>query len=1203
MFCLGTIVAATHGQARNASTNQQQSYRFQHYTIDDGFTARYATGIHQDRHGYLWFWSVESGLCRYDGYSFKTFGYDPADPTSISDNDISAFYEDSAGFHWFGTSSGGLNRYNPATESFTRYQHDVNDSTSIGSDDVQAILEDASGTLWIGTWGGGLNRFDPQTKTFTRFLPDPDSTNSLSSDNVQTLFEDESGTLWVGTWGGGLNRFDPQTETFTRFEYTPRDAHTLSSDDIRSIVQAPDGNLWIGTGNDGLNYFDVATGKATRYFHDLDDPNSLSDNTIQTLFLDESGTLWVGTLNGLNRYNADSTFSHFIVNRAETSAFASPEIQAIYQTRAGRIWAGTNDGLYYYAPLEDTFVAITDPSQTPTGLASGPIRALLEDREGGLWASTFNGVSRTHPSMGAVTRYLPNPSAPTNFALNELGLPVEAPDGTLWYGGQDRLYRFQPRTGTFESFRLNIRLSTEYGAGVRPLAVDQRGDLWLRSTDGLIWFNPSANKTTLISHDPKDPQTLSGTTVTAFLEARDGTIWVGTRRSGLNRLDPATGLFTRYQHIPDDSTSLSDDGVQALLEDTEGNIWIGTRRGGLNRLDPQTSLFTWYQNSDQDSTSLSSNNVQSLLQDASGALWARTSNGGLNRLDPTLGTVTRYEADPSDPQSLSSNQITDIVPASDTTLWIATSDGGLNRLDPRTGAVTRFTTSTSGLLSNTINQIALVSSEELWMITQGGVARLHRPSGTIRPFGAAEGLPGLYFTLYHSQHGRLYLSSSSGGIVRFRPETMRADTLAPVVSLKNMTVLDEDGTDRYTLGVHSEAHHPVVLPHDQNDVIFSYLGFHLKNPEQNRYRYRLEPFESEWQDGGTQRSVRYVSLPPGAYTFHLSAANSDGVWYTEGVQAAFSILPPWWRTNWAYMAYGILITGLLFGADRLQRRRVIRLERERALLREKELRAEAAESRAAFLQIENQRKTQELEVARQLQLSLLPTELPDHPVVSLAAHMDTATEVGGDYYDVLVSEDGTLTLGIGDATGHGAQAGTMVTATKLLFNQLAGEHDPVHVLRHATRALKTMGLPKLYMAFAIAKLQGHTLELAGAGLPHALIYRSGSGQIEKVALKGMPLGSFVDFPYQKTCLDLAPGDSVLLMSDGFPELFNAEGAMFGYDRVVDVFAETGMHSSEAIVSHLKSTIASWSNGHPKNDDVTFVVMKVKGTNGVDTSRV
>ena len=282
----------------------------------------------------------------------------------------------------------------------------------------------------------------------------------------------------------------------------------------------------------------------------------------------------------------------------------------------------------------------------------------------------------------------------------------------------------------------------------------------------------------------------------------------------------------------------------------------------------------------------------------------------------------------------------------------------------------------------------------------------------------------------------------------------------------------------------------------------------------------------------------------------------------------------------------------IFAVDRIQRRRLLRKEREKSFLREKELRAEAAEAMANYYQSESLRQTQELDAARELQLSMLPETMPEHPTVELAAFMETATEVGGDYYDFDLAEDGTLTLAIGDATGHGMMAGTMVTATKSLWNAFSGEADLVRVLEKMSASLKGMGLSKLYMALALVRLRGHILELVGVGMPPALVYRAATRQVETIPLKGVPLGG-PEFLYSKTCVALSAGDTVMLMSDGFPELFNEANETLGYERAVTVFEEVAYKSPEEIIEHFKDTASSWMNDRAQSDDVTFLVMRVK----------
>lgn len=260
---------------------------------------------------------------------------------------------------------------------------------------------------------------------------------------------------------------------------------------------------------------------------------------------------------------------------------------------------------------------------------------------------------------------------------------------------------------------------------------------------------------------------------------------------------------------------------------------------------------------------------------------------------------------------------------------------------------------------------------------------------------------------------------------------------------------------------------------------------------------------------------------------------------------------------------------------------------------DQEKKAAKLELESQLVKAENDRKSKELEEARQLQLSMLPEELPNLPQLDIAVYMQTATEVGGDYYDFHVGMDGTLTVVIGDATGHGLNAGTIVTATKSLFNSYAANPDILFTFSEISRCIKAMKFRRLSMCLSLLKIEGNNLKMSAAGMPPALIYRKSNNSIEEVMLKGMPLGTTDKFPYELRETQLKSGDTVLLMSDGFPELFNSKKEMYGYDKVKDTFSAIAEKSTENIIEHLKDKVTDWSGGKDPDDDVTFVVLKMK----------
>ncbi len=250
------------------------------------------------------------------------------------------------------------------------------------------------------------------------------------------------------------------------------------------------------------------------------------------------------------------------------------------------------------------------------------------------------------------------------------------------------------------------------------------------------------------------------------------------------------------------------------------------------------------------------------------------------------------------------------------------------------------------------------------------------------------------------------------------------------------------------------------------------------------------------------------------------------------------------------------------------------------------------ERQSAELRAENERRAKELEEARALQLSMLPNKLPKIPNLEIAAYMKPATEVGGDYYDFYVGDDGTLTVAVGDATGHGLKAGSVVTATKSLFNAFAGTENIPQIFKQISQALKRMNLRGLFMAMTMLKIKDNNLTVGVAGMPSVLIYRSETKQVEEILIRAMPLGSVANFPYKEQKFNLSVGDCIVVMSDGFPEMFNVENEMIGFEKAAEILPEVAAESLQEIINYFVEVSEAWAGGRPQDDDVTFVVLKV-----------
>jgi serine phosphatase RsbU (regulator of sigma subunit) len=186
------------------------------------------------------------------------------------------------------------------------------------------------------------------------------------------------------------------------------------------------------------------------------------------------------------------------------------------------------------------------------------------------------------------------------------------------------------------------------------------------------------------------------------------------------------------------------------------------------------------------------------------------------------------------------------------------------------------------------------------------------------------------------------------------------------------------------------------------------------------------------------------------------------------------------------------------------------------------------------------------------------------PNLEIGVYTKPATEVGGDYYDFHLHDDGTLTVAIGDATGHGMKAGTVVTAAKSLFHALAQEGDGPKIFQKFTQTLKGMNLGRLYMAMTLVKFKGNKIKIAAAGMPPALIYHAATKEVDEINIKAMPLGSFSGFPYRQEELELHTGDAIVLMSDGLPEMFNREGEILDYPGAKRLFEDVADRSPHGL---------------------------------------
>jgi serine phosphatase RsbU (regulator of sigma subunit) len=273
------------------------------------------------------------------------------------------------------------------------------------------------------------------------------------------------------------------------------------------------------------------------------------------------------------------------------------------------------------------------------------------------------------------------------------------------------------------------------------------------------------------------------------------------------------------------------------------------------------------------------------------------------------------------------------------------------------------------------------------------------------------------------------------------------------------------------------------------------------------------------------------------------------------------------------------------------------LKEANQLLRERqqELIRMQLETSIAMVDIEkeSERKSRELEDAKQLQYSMLPHVSPELPHLDLGMSMKTCVEVGGDYYDYKLDTDNNLTLIIGDATGHGVRAGIVVATVKSYFHTLSFDVSPAEMISSISNGILNLQVRNMYMGITILKFRNNTLSIASSGMPPLYFYRKESNQVEEILLKGLFLGSSLPGRAKTRELEVRPGDSLLAMTDGLPELFNDKKEQLDYPRIRERFTALADQSAKDIIKGMDALSQEWVNGGDINDDIALLSLKFK----------
>ena len=853
---------------------------------------------------------------QYDKYRFSRLDISKG----LSHNEVNCIFKDEKGFMWLGTMS-GLNRYDGY--SFKVFKHDLRDSTSINDDLIIRILQGPGYKLWIST-GKGFTIYDPLTEKFDRNPQRFLHSIHIDADSITDIQQDRQGNYWfIATGkGGGLYKYDTTHQSTQYFLHKDGDTSTPHSNRLRSMAANTMGDWWIIYDDGLLEKMDGRTNKIVYRSAAVQKnfPHELSD---YHLYVDAQNDCWLyttGKPGGIVYFSPSSGNCTPIRKETGTHGLNNNLVTGIIQDDKGLIWIATDHGGINLLDKKDFSIRyLLAREDDDKSLNQNSIVMLYKDNTGIVWVGTFKkGASYYHEDILKFPLYRHQPSNPNSLPYDDVNRFVE----------------------------------------------DEKGNLWIGTNGGgLIYFNRTTGKYTVYTHHPADPGSLSNDVIVSLCLDHEQRLWIGTYYGGLDYFDGKT--FRHYRHNDSDSNSIGDDRIWEIKEDSRGRLWIGTLAAGLDLFDRKKNVFIHYRpnapvpsNGTAISSSVRSAYISELMEDKEGDLWVGTAMG-IDVLEAATGTFRHYSNQDNNPASLSNNNVISILEDSRGLIWVGTREG-LDLFDKQRRSFTTFRTG-EGLPDNTILTILEDNSHNLWLSTPNGLSNMivskdsagggHSPadpqnhagpySWRFKNYDESHGLQGREFNenaALKTREGELIFGGANGfNIVDL--QRLRTGTCHSEIILTDLQVFNK------SIGIGEKLNGHIILPRSitesreitlrYNENVFS-IGFAVLdflNAEKVKYAYILEGFNKDWliSDDKTRKAV-YTNLDPGNYTFKVRTANDDGTWNSEVLELGIKILPPFWKTPLAYIAYVLLFAGILIFARRMILQRAHRrfaLEQER----------------------------------------------------------------------------------------------------------------------------------------------------------------------------------------------------------------------------------------------------------------------------------
>ncbi len=902
-----------------AASYAQLKFKIEHYSTEDGLSHDGVISMTKDREGFMWFGTWD-GINRFDGHNFITYKARPGDNSVLKDNRVENIVEDKAGYLWLTVYNKQLYRFEKRTETFSSLS-DIVDTPIIKNLAVNKIIPLANGAIWLNSNNQGLfvlTNLSSAHPKVTHYAQELAPGFGLPSNTIHFIYEDASRQVWVGT-ASGLCCF--RADASGIYKSIKLNNQVCSANGFLCAAESND-RVWFGTAQGNMVVFSKSTGKIFCRQVTSSAVNGIVASRLKSAV-----------------YLATAKSQLITVNTTTLAAISAqmPNAQpflSVFEDKAGRLWIEPEKhGVVKFEPGNNSFKYYFQ-SNDATFYNAAQLYSVIEYNKDMLWVSMKGGgFGMYNPATEAIDYFYDQPGSDSRQFSNLVTCKYLDPAGVLWLSTNDRGLNkviFQR-----DDFNLKFLVKNTLNRSdneVRGVFSDRQNRLWVASKSGALYIYDTGGKNlgSIFANTPAGGLGF----VYSIIQDRRGSIWLGTKGNGLFRADPVDNTGSRYKlthYLADDKdkNSLSSNLIYTLLEDAKGRIWVGTYGKGLNLISYQnkTVKFLNSKNALASYPKTGFDKIRNLRQDEKGNIWIATTEG-LLILDPDIGDVDHYRYAsyrkiPADRASLGNNNVQYIFRDAKNRMWVCTSGGGLNLAvgnDPFNALKFKIYTTADGLPNDYILSCTADDHGVLWLATENGLSRFEPSRGRFKNYDSYNGIPKAGFSESSSlkmPNGNL-LFGCINGYIQFDPDKLIDHKVNERMALTNLQINNQDVVPTRggaPLKYNINDTRTITLKYNQNIISIDFTVLDFRSGNKQAYAYRLYGFDNEWHSIKNQRRATYTNLPPGNYTFQVKSLSTNLYANAPAKTLAISILPPPWRTWWAYLIY-ISLAVVLIGAIR-----------------------------------------------------------------------------------------------------------------------------------------------------------------------------------------------------------------------------------------------------------------------------------------------